>query len=258
MEIRDGTAYLGRLDDESPEALRELAQQLREQGVTRLAVEVDERDEQTLHEARLRSGRAHPRRRSRRSRARPRAQAARRVVRLGARADRRPPDRRADRPALRPDPSRQVDRDGDRAAAERLDLGLRRALRPRPVDAAAARARALRRGGRRRDLVRRRGGRRRALPDLRPRPHARRVPLGARVLRPASAGRGRLARREPDARRAAHRRRPARGSLGGRRGPVAGRAAVARRDRREPRSSDAHRGRRARLRAAQASCPTRS
>ncbi len=48
MEIRDGTAYLGRLDDESPDALRELAQQLREQGVTRLAVEVDERDEQTF------------------------------------------------------------------------------------------------------------------------------------------------------------------------------------------------------------------
>ncbi len=48
MEIRDGTAYLGRLDDESPEALSELAQQLREQGVTRLAVEVDERDEQTF------------------------------------------------------------------------------------------------------------------------------------------------------------------------------------------------------------------
>ena len=48
MEIRDGTAYLGRLDDESPEALRELAQQLRDQGVTRLAVEVDERDEQTF------------------------------------------------------------------------------------------------------------------------------------------------------------------------------------------------------------------
>ncbi len=48
MEIRDGTAYLGRLDDESPEALRELAEQLREQGVTRLAVEVDERDEQTF------------------------------------------------------------------------------------------------------------------------------------------------------------------------------------------------------------------
>ena len=48
MEIRDGTAYLGRLDDESPEALRELAQQLREQGVTRLTVEVDERDEQTF------------------------------------------------------------------------------------------------------------------------------------------------------------------------------------------------------------------
>lgn len=48
MEIRDGTAYLGRLDDESPEGLRQLAQQLREQGVTRLAVEVDERDEQTF------------------------------------------------------------------------------------------------------------------------------------------------------------------------------------------------------------------
>ncbi len=48
MEIRDDTAYLGRLDDESPEALRELAQQLREQGLTRLAVEVDERDEQTF------------------------------------------------------------------------------------------------------------------------------------------------------------------------------------------------------------------
>ena len=48
MEIRDGTAYLGRLDDESPDALRELAQQLREEGVTRLAVEVDERDEQTF------------------------------------------------------------------------------------------------------------------------------------------------------------------------------------------------------------------
>jgi hypothetical protein len=48
MEIRDGTAYLGRLDDESPEGLRKLAQQLREQGVTRLAVEVDERDEQTF------------------------------------------------------------------------------------------------------------------------------------------------------------------------------------------------------------------
>jgi hypothetical protein len=48
MEIRDGTAYLGRLDNESPEALRELAQQLRDQGVTRLAVEVDERDEQTF------------------------------------------------------------------------------------------------------------------------------------------------------------------------------------------------------------------
>ncbi len=48
MEIRDGTAYLGRLDDESPEGLRELAEQLREQGVTRIAVEVDERDEQTF------------------------------------------------------------------------------------------------------------------------------------------------------------------------------------------------------------------
>ena len=48
MEIRDGTAYLGRLEDASPEALRELALQLREQGVTSLAVEVDEGDEQTL------------------------------------------------------------------------------------------------------------------------------------------------------------------------------------------------------------------
>jgi hypothetical protein len=48
MEIRDGTAYLGRLDDSSPEALRELARQLREQGVARLAVEVDESDEQTF------------------------------------------------------------------------------------------------------------------------------------------------------------------------------------------------------------------
>lgn len=48
MEIRDGTAHLGRLDDASPERLRELARELREQGVTRLAVEVDERDEHTL------------------------------------------------------------------------------------------------------------------------------------------------------------------------------------------------------------------
>ena len=48
MEIRDGTAYLGRLDDASSEALREHARQLREQGVTRLVVEVDERDEQTF------------------------------------------------------------------------------------------------------------------------------------------------------------------------------------------------------------------
>jgi hypothetical protein len=48
VEIRDGTAYLGRLDDASPEALREHARQLREQGVTRLVVEVDERDEQTF------------------------------------------------------------------------------------------------------------------------------------------------------------------------------------------------------------------
>jgi len=48
MEIRDGFAYLGRLDDASPEALREVATQLREQGVKRLAVEVDEGDEQTL------------------------------------------------------------------------------------------------------------------------------------------------------------------------------------------------------------------
>src|SRR5918995_97503 len=48
MEIRDGTAYLGRLDDASPDALRELARMLREQGVTNLAVEVDEGDEQTL------------------------------------------------------------------------------------------------------------------------------------------------------------------------------------------------------------------
>ncbi|MBA3383818.1 MAG: hypothetical protein H0T20_04090 [Actinobacteria bacterium] len=48
MEIRDGTAYLGRLDDASPDALREVARALREQGVTNLAVEVDEGDEQTL------------------------------------------------------------------------------------------------------------------------------------------------------------------------------------------------------------------
>lgn len=48
MEIRDGTAFLGRLDDASPEALRELARRLREQRVTKLAVEVDEGDEQTL------------------------------------------------------------------------------------------------------------------------------------------------------------------------------------------------------------------
>jgi hypothetical protein len=48
MDIRDGTAYIGRLDDSSPGALRELARQLREQGVARLAVEVDERDEQTF------------------------------------------------------------------------------------------------------------------------------------------------------------------------------------------------------------------
>jgi len=48
VEIRDGTAYLGRLDDASSEALREHARQLREQGVTRLVVEVDERDEQTF------------------------------------------------------------------------------------------------------------------------------------------------------------------------------------------------------------------
>jgi hypothetical protein len=48
VEIRDGTAYLGRLDDASSEALREHSRQLREQGVTRLVVEVDERDEQTF------------------------------------------------------------------------------------------------------------------------------------------------------------------------------------------------------------------
>ena len=48
MEIRDGTAYLGKLDDASPDALREVARTLREQGVTKLAVEVDEGDEQTL------------------------------------------------------------------------------------------------------------------------------------------------------------------------------------------------------------------
>ena len=48
MEIRDGTAYLGRLDDASPDALRDIARQLREQGVTKLAVEVDEGDEQLL------------------------------------------------------------------------------------------------------------------------------------------------------------------------------------------------------------------
>jgi hypothetical protein len=48
MEIRDGTAYLGRLDDASPDALRDLARTLRDQGVTNLAVEVDEGDEQTL------------------------------------------------------------------------------------------------------------------------------------------------------------------------------------------------------------------
>lgn len=48
MEIRDGTAYVGALDDASPDALRNLARTLREQGVTRLAVEVDEGDEQTL------------------------------------------------------------------------------------------------------------------------------------------------------------------------------------------------------------------
>lgn len=48
MEIRDGTAYLGRLHDASPDALRDLARTLREEGVMNLAVEVDEGDEQTL------------------------------------------------------------------------------------------------------------------------------------------------------------------------------------------------------------------
>jgi hypothetical protein len=48
VEIRDGTAYVGRLDDASPDALRDLARTLREQGVTSLAVAVDEGDEQTL------------------------------------------------------------------------------------------------------------------------------------------------------------------------------------------------------------------
>ncbi len=46
MDIRDGNAFAGRLDDLSPEALRELARGLRERGATRLTVEVDVTDEQ--------------------------------------------------------------------------------------------------------------------------------------------------------------------------------------------------------------------
>ena len=48
MEINDGTASLGRLDDLSPEALRAIARQLHEQGATRVLVEVEDRDDRSL------------------------------------------------------------------------------------------------------------------------------------------------------------------------------------------------------------------
>lgn len=48
MEIRDGTAQVGRLEDASPERLHELADELRERGAARIAVEVEEGDDLTL------------------------------------------------------------------------------------------------------------------------------------------------------------------------------------------------------------------
>lgn len=48
MEIRDETAHLGRLPDFSPERMHELADDLRERGVARITVEVEEGDEQAL------------------------------------------------------------------------------------------------------------------------------------------------------------------------------------------------------------------
>jgi hypothetical protein len=48
MQIENGIANLGRLEDLSTETLRELARQLHEQGATRVLIEVEDRDDRSL------------------------------------------------------------------------------------------------------------------------------------------------------------------------------------------------------------------
>ena len=71
------------------------------------------------------------------------------VVRLDPPPVGRPERRRAGRPPVRPAPPGRFPRVARRAAARRLDRGLRRRVRPQPGDAAAAGTRALRPHGRR-------------------------------------------------------------------------------------------------------------
>ena len=154
---------------------------------------------------------------------------------------------RARRPAVRAAAAGRLARKQRHAAAQRLDHGLRRRLRSRPVGAAPPRDRAVRTHGRRRDRDRRRARAGRPLRPLRGGTHRRRIPLRAGALRPAAAGRRDRARREPARRRATHRRR-SRGRPGGRanrrlaRRPAARRGAAG-----ADRGCDRARGRRPRL-----------
>ena len=110
-----------------------------------------------------------------------------------------------------------------RASPKRLDRRLRRGLRPQSGHAAAAGARALEPDGRGRVPPRTRARRARADDPLRAWEHRGRVPLRARVLRPAAAGRRRGSGGQSHRRGQAHRRRTRRGPAHRADGPCAGR-----------------------------------
>ena len=109
-------------------------------------------------------------------------------VRLDSRAVGRSRLGRARRPAVRAAAARRVARKQRHATAQRLDHGLRRCLRSRPVGAAPPGDRAVGTHGRRRDRDRRRARAGRPLRPLRGGTHRRRVPLRAGALRSAAAG----------------------------------------------------------------------
>ena len=161
------------------------------------------------------------------ARAAPR-RAERALVRLDPRAERRPRRSRSGCPPVRPAAARGLARERGAASQRRVDLGVRRADRPRAGDAPPARPRDLGSDGCLRAHDGAGGGERRPLRRARARPRRGRVPVRAGAVRAAAARRGDRARRQPAVDVSAHGRRRGRGAGDGAHGRLPGELSPAR------------------------------